>query len=174
VLPARAAGEIRLRGPQVFDRYFEDEQATRETIRDGWLYTGDTGALDADGYLFVHGRMKSLIKRGGTSIAPRELEAAAETVAGVRLAAAVGVPRRGHATEDIVIVAEVDRGGMSPEARVALMRAVADALRQANRLQPSDIVLVAPGAVPRTANGKVRHDELKRLYVDGALGDEGH
>jgi acyl-CoA synthetase (AMP-forming)/AMP-acid ligase II len=170
VMPAGAAGEIRLRGDQVFPGYFEDEAATRQMVRDGWLYTGDTGAVDADGHLFVHGRMRSLIKRGGASIAPRELEAAAEAIDGVHLAAAVGVSRPNSlGTEDIVIIAEVDRGRLSPEERVDLTRAVADALRQARGLSPSDIVLVVPGAVPRTANGKIRHDELRRLYLEGAL-----
>src|SRR6202043_285793 len=105
---AEAADEICVRGGWVFDGYFDAESDTREVIRDGWLHTGDTGYVDAEGRLFVLGRRTSMIKRAGGVVAPRELEEAAHRVDGVRSAAATSVPGRGGDDEIVLVVA---RGG---------------------------------------------------------------
>ncbi len=76
-LPAGAAGEIVIRGENVMAGYWRNEKATRETLRDGWLYTGDLGSLDADGFLYVHGRAKSLlIGNDGDKYSPEGIEEA--------------------------------------------------------------------------------------------------
>ena len=104
-----ASGEILVRGPAVFAGYFDAAEATAEALRDGWLHTGDVGRLDADGHLYVLGRRRALLKRGGAPLAPRELEEAAGSVPGVRLAAAVGLPPAGDAaTEEIAVAVEAD------------------------------------------------------------------
>lgn len=165
------AGEIRLRGPQLFDGYLNDPDATAEKIRHGWLHTGDVGVLDDDGHLFVVGRLRTLIKRGGASIAPRELEEAAERVSAVLLAAAVGVPREtGLGAEEIVVVAEVDRDHAgSREQCAALVSDVSAAVAKARGFLPNRVVLVQQGTLPRTATGKIRHDELRRQCAAGEL-----
>ncbi|MGB9906810.1 MAG: AMP-dependent synthetase/ligase [Candidatus Saccharicenans sp.] len=76
-LPVGAKGEIVIRGENVMAGYWKNEKATQETIRDGWLYTGDLGYLDADGYLYVLGRFKSLlIANDGEKYSPEEIEEA--------------------------------------------------------------------------------------------------
>jgi len=76
-LPAGESGEIVIRGENVMAGYWKNEKATRETIRDGWLYTGDLGYLDRDGYLYVLGRMKSLLIAGdGEKYSPEVIEEA--------------------------------------------------------------------------------------------------
>ena len=76
-LPVGEKGEIVIRGENVMAGYWKNEKATRETIRDGWLYTGDLGYLDADGYLYVLGRTKSLmIANDGEKYSPEEIEEA--------------------------------------------------------------------------------------------------
>jgi long-chain acyl-CoA synthetase len=76
-VPVGAKGEIVIRGENVMAGYWKNEKATRETIRDGWLYTGDLGYLDADGYLYVIGRTKSLmIANDGEKYSPEEIEEA--------------------------------------------------------------------------------------------------
>lgn len=74
-LPAGMEGELLVRGPNVMQRYFKNVQATKETlINDGWLRTGDLGSKDEDGYLYITGRLKELIIKGGENIAPREID----------------------------------------------------------------------------------------------------
>ena len=76
-LPAGRTGEIVVRGENVMAGYWKNEKATRETVRDGWLYTGDIGYLDGDGFLYVLGRMKSLLIAGdGEKYSPETIEEA--------------------------------------------------------------------------------------------------
>ena len=73
-VPHGTAGEIAVRGPNVFFEYWGNEAATREALRDGWYRTGDIGRRDADGYFFVHDRKKNMIISGGENIYPAEVE----------------------------------------------------------------------------------------------------
>ncbi len=73
-LPAGAIGEIVTRSPALMAGYWNDEAATRAALKDGWLYTGDLGALDADGLLTLHDRSKDMIISGGSNVYPREIE----------------------------------------------------------------------------------------------------
>lgn len=168
--PTGTAGEIRLFGEQVFAGYCDDEAATREKLREGWLYTGDIGQVDADGHLYLQGRKRALIKRGGAMIVPRDVEEPAEQVAGVLAAGAIGVDRSSLGIEDLVLVVEVAPDqAESEEARTQFIRDVAEAVSKSRGLTPNAVVVVARGTIPRTPNGKLRHEELKRLYLDGKL-----
>ncbi|MBD3665139.1 AMP-binding protein [Sulfitobacter sp. TSTF-M16] len=92
-LPAEKEGEICVRGPNVMREYFKNPQATLDTFTpEGWLRTGDLGRIDADGYLFVTGRLKELIIKGGENIAPREIDEALYSHADVIEAAAFARP----------------------------------------------------------------------------------
>ena len=86
------AGEICVRSPFLMDGYFDDAEATAAALHDGWYHTGDLGALDADGYLSIVGRMKDVIRTGGESVSPAEVEAALAGYGGVREVAVVGLP----------------------------------------------------------------------------------
>jgi len=72
LLPSGETGEIVIRGPNVMRGYENDPAANREAFTHGWLRTGDQGFLDADGYLFITGRLKELINRGGIKVARRK------------------------------------------------------------------------------------------------------
>jgi acyl-CoA synthetase (AMP-forming)/AMP-acid ligase II len=159
-------GEILVRGPTVFAGYFDADEATREALRDGWLHTGDMGRLDADGHLYVLGRRRALLKRGGAPLAPRELEEAVEGIPGLRAAAAVGLPPTdGSATEEIVLAVEADASVSPPR----MATAVAEAVREALGFAPDRVVVLAPRTLPRTPNGKVRHQVLRGELTDGGL-----
>jgi fatty-acyl-CoA synthase len=89
----REVGEIRLAGPSVMAGYYRDDALTSETIRDGWLHTGDLGYL-ADGELFVCGRVKDVLIVNGRKYHPQDLEWAVDDLAGVRRGRVVGTSTR--------------------------------------------------------------------------------
>lgn len=101
-VPDGSTGEIAIRGPNVMQGYFHNEQATKDAFTpDGWLRTGDLGHRDADGFFFVTGRIKELIIKGGENISPREIDEALLQHPAVLEAAAVGIADR-HYGQDIL------------------------------------------------------------------------
>ena len=92
--PLRAGqdGEIRVRGPSVCQGYYKNEEANRTTFIDGWYYSGDIGHMDDDGYLYIVGRKKDIIKTGGINVAPREVEDVILAFPEVEDVAIIGVP----------------------------------------------------------------------------------
>ncbi|MEM1537745.1 MAG: long-chain fatty acid--CoA ligase [Candidatus Nezhaarchaeales archaeon] len=85
-------GELVVKGPQVMKGYWRKLEETRSTLRDGWLYTGDVGKMDEDGYFYIVDRKKDLIKYKGYSVYPRELEDVLYEHPAVKLCAVVGKP----------------------------------------------------------------------------------
>jgi acyl-CoA synthetase (AMP-forming)/AMP-acid ligase II len=85
-------GELLVRSAFLSSGYFEDAETTRASLRDGWFHTGDLGALDAEGYLSIVGRKKEVIRSGGESVPPAEVEAALRDAPGVEEIAVVGIP----------------------------------------------------------------------------------
>jgi len=91
-LPVGASGEVVVKGETVMAGYWQQPEATAETIRNGWLYTGDIGRLDEDGYLTLLDRSKDLIISGGSNIYPREVEEVLLLHQGVREVSVIGRP----------------------------------------------------------------------------------
>ena len=85
-------GEIAARGARLMKGYWNQEDATTETIRAGWLFTGDLGYQDEDGYIYLAGRAKDFIKRGGEMVSPEEVEQVLQSHDAVEEAAIIGVP----------------------------------------------------------------------------------
>jgi acyl-CoA synthetase (AMP-forming)/AMP-acid ligase II len=91
-LPASESGEVCVRGPNVMQGYYNDEEATAQVLRDGWLHTGDIGYLDADGFLFLQGRQSDIIKSGAHRICPTDIEEVISAMTEVAEVAVVGLP----------------------------------------------------------------------------------
>ncbi|MEE9503621.1 MAG: AMP-binding protein, partial [Thermodesulfobacteriota bacterium] len=91
-LPPGENGEIICRGPNLMKGYYNNDVATQEVLKDGWLYTGDVGKFDQDGYLYLTGRKKEIIISGGENIYPAEVEAVLEQHPLILEAAVIGVP----------------------------------------------------------------------------------
>ncbi|MFD8818360.1 long-chain fatty acid--CoA ligase [Streptomyces sp. NPDC059627] len=91
-VPRGETGEIAVHGHNVMKRYWQRPEETAATIRDGWLYTGDLGRVDRDGYLWIVGRKKDVIIRGGYNVYPREVEDVLYEHPAVADAAVVGLP----------------------------------------------------------------------------------
>ena len=165
--PPGSPGEILVRGPGVFGGYLGQEAESRRVLRGGWLHTGDVGVLDADGYLYVLGRERALLKRGGAPLAPRELEEAAESVPGLRAAAAIAMPVAQGPGEELVLVVEPHpAAGVSPS---DLAVSAAAAVREAVGFAPDAVLVLRPRSLPRTPNGKVRHAALRAALASGAV-----
>lgn len=164
-------GEILVRGPGVFAGYFDAPEATANVLRDGWLHTGDTGRFDGEGRLYILGRQKAMLKRGGAVLAPRELEDAALQVEGVKLAVAVGLaPGDERSTETIVVAVELlPRSGEPGEVAAR----VAEAVREHLGFAPDRVLVLDNHAIPLTWNGKIRHGALREEIASGALAARG-
>ena len=166
----RRQGRIRFRGPSATRGYYRDAEATRALIADdGWLDTGDLGYV-AEGDLFITGRAKDLIIKGGRNLSPHEAEAAAGDVPGVRrgCVAAFGAADAERGTEQFVVVAETRV--TDAEAREALLRAVTAAVTDALGVAPDHVALAPPGSAPKTSSGKIRRGAARDAWLAGRIG----
>ena len=91
-LPPGVQGQVRVRSPSLCDGYYNDQKATADAFIDGWYHSGDLGFIDEDGYLYISGREKNLIKTGGINVAPAEIEDILFTFPEVADVAVIGVP----------------------------------------------------------------------------------
>ena len=153
-------GRIFVRGPSVMQGYFGNPAATRETLIDGWLDTGDLGFVDG-GELFVSGRAKDLVILRGVNHAPQEFEDALDGVDGVRpgCTAAVGLPT--DEGEELVLLVETDGAADAEWIRGRVI--------ERTGVRPSEVHLLAPGTLPRTSSGKLRRSEALRQLRAGEL-----
>jgi acyl-CoA synthetase (AMP-forming)/AMP-acid ligase II len=165
--PERAVGEIQLQGPSVMAGYLNAPDATATAFSDGWLRTGDLGYM-ADGELYVVGRSKDLIVKGGRNYAPQDLEAAAEQVAGIRkgCVAAFGVDDPATGTEAVVLVCETKAPA---DTHAELAKAVSKRVADAVGLSPDHVTLVGPHTVPKTSSGKLQRSRCKALWLSESL-----
>jgi acyl-CoA synthetase (AMP-forming)/AMP-acid ligase II len=150
-----ADGEVGVRGPNVIDGYEGNPEANATAFADGWFRTGDSGRLDADGYLELVGRIKELINRGGEKIAPGEIDAALEAHPKVKEAVAFGVPHPAWGEE--VAVAVVLNEPVSEKELTAWCRE-----RLAEFKVPRRIHIVQE--IPRTATGKVQRRHVASAF----------
>ena len=167
----RERGRIEFRGPSATAGYYRNAAATRLMLDHGWVDSGDVGYI-SDGELYVTGRTKDLIIRGGRNIHPQELEEAVGRIPGVRagFVAAFATRDARSGTERLVVAAETR--AMKSEDRERIVTNVCELATELIDSQPDDVVLVPPGGVPKTPSGKVRRSASRELYEKGALGRE--
>ena len=155
-VPVGEVGEVIARGPNIMQGYYNMPGETLAALRNGWLYTGDMGRLDEDGYLYIVERKKDLIIRGGFNIYPRDVEEVLNRHPAVIEAAVVGVPseRMGEEVKAFVVT-------RSPVDAETLMAYCRESL--ANYKTPSQIEFIS--ALARNAVGKIDKKELRRQHV---------
>ena len=160
-------GEIEVHGPSRMIGYWRDPASSLEAMRSEWLRTGDLGYI-RDNELYVTGRIKELIIRGGRNYYPHDIEAAA-TIKDVRRGSVVAFALKNlvSGTDDVVVVAEVGRS--VPRNNPALTEGIRAAVRSALNIALRDVALVERGAVPKTSSGKLRRDECRMRYLTGKL-----
>ncbi|MFQ5988517.1 MAG: long-chain fatty acid--CoA ligase [Candidatus Methylomirabilales bacterium] len=153
-LPPGEVGEIAARGPNIMLGYLNQPDVTAEVLRDGWLYTGDMGRQDTDGYFYIVDRKKDLIIVGGLNVYPREVEEVLATHPAVAEVAVVGVPdpTRGEAPKAYVVL-----GAGATTSKAELLRFVRS--RLASFKVPRDVEFCQ--SLPRTFSGKVLRQQLR-------------
>jgi 1-acyl-sn-glycerol-3-phosphate acyltransferase len=150
--------------------YYRNADATAAvSLPGGWLDSGDL-AYRAEGELYIVGRVKDLIIKGGRNIAPEEVEEIAGSIDGVRkgCVAAFGVADPALGTERLVVVAETRV--TDSEERARLETTVISRVAEGIGLPPDTVSLVAPGSVLKTSSGKIRRGETKEMFLKGNLG----
>ena len=146
-------GEIVARGSRMMAGYWQEESATQDAMRDGWIYTGDLGYQDQDGYIFLSGRAKDFIKRGGEMISPEEVEQVLRSHPEIEDAAVIGVPDVEWGEEVRAIV--VGRSEQIDEGMI--MEFCGD--KMAGFKRPRSVVFVSE--LPRNVMGKVLKRDLR-------------
>ncbi len=149
-LPCGSVGEIALRGGFMWG-YWGKPEKTAETLRDGWLWTGDIGTMDRHGFVTMMGRRSELLEVGGKTWYPRDVEEALSTVAGIEQAAVVGVPDAAMKTRPVAFVqAAAPIDGEAAKAQIAAT-------------VPYDLsvmTVISLTELPMTPTGKIAKAEL--------------
>lgn len=165
-LPVGETGEILVRGDTVMAGYWQDAAASARALRDGWLWTGDVGSLDADGYLTLRDRSKDLIISGGSNIYPREVEEALLRHPGVAEVSVVGQPDAEWGENVVAFV--VARPGQAVDA-AALDAVCQDHIARFKRPKAYRWL----EALPKNHYGKVLKTELRALLAAETAGAAG-
>ncbi len=153
-----AVGMIEVRGPNVFQGYWQMPDKTREELRaDGWFITGDLGMRDADGYVHIVGRAKDLVITGGYNVYPKEVEMLLDEVPGVAESAVIGVPHPDFGEAVFAVLVAQKGAALEPG---AVLAAISD--RLARFKQPKAAVVV--DSLPRNTMGKVQKNLLRDTY----------
>lgn len=149
-------GELTVRGPGVMTCYYKDEKATRDVLRDGWLYTGDMAMQDEDGFIFLVDRKKDVIITGGENLYPVQIEDFLRTHEAVKDVAVIGLahPRLGEIAAAII---ELKPGMICAEADIEKF------CHQLPRYKRPKKIIFAD--VPRNPTGKIEKPKLRRMYA---------
>ena len=172
-------GEIWVRGPHVAMGYWLNEAATQDTFQAGivgepnqkWLRTGDLGYLDASGELFITGRIKDLIIVRGANFYPQDIEFTVQT-ADARLRAgfcAVFTHLDKNGQERVIVAQEIERSHRRSVDSAGVAELIREAVAEEHQLSVSEVILVAPGGIPKTTSGKIQRQLTKHLWLNGQL-----
>ena len=162
-VPLGEVGEIVAQGDRLMKGYWGQDEATAQTIRNGWLYTGDLGYFDEDGYIFLGGRSRDFIKRGGEMVSPEEVEQVLFSHPAVEDAAIIGVPDVdwGERVRAVLVLKQGARA--SEEEIIEYCRE-----RLASYKKPESVVFT--GELPRNPMGKVLKRVLREQYNQPVMG----
>ncbi|MGP3533995.1 class I adenylate-forming enzyme family protein [Microbacterium sp. RD1] len=167
-LPFGRQGELRVRGPQVMERYTDPDATARQMDADGWFYTGDVGYTTADGWVKMTGRLKDIINRGGEKFSAQDIELALLAHPAIAEAAVLGLPdaRFGECVGAFIRPAE-GRDWQGPQDVLAFL----DQSGLAKQKLPV-VWHILPGGLPRTPSGKVKKNDLAAFHASHSQTEE--
>jgi fatty-acyl-CoA synthase len=174
LLAERQLGKVLVRGPSLLREYLGLPSETARALQDGWLDTGDLGFV-YDGELYLAGRAKDVLVLAGRKHSPEPAERAAGAVPGVRTGCVVALTSlpAGASREELWLLVELRRGAAkSGAALTAIEEQVRRAVVGATGLRPERVLLLRPGALPRTSSGKLRRAEARRRLLLDAFAIE--
>jgi len=165
-LADRNEGRLQFCGPSATSGYYRNPEQTQKLFAGAWLDTGDLAYL-AEGELYISGRAKDIIIRGGRNLYPYELEQAIGTLSGIRkgCVAVFGSPDPGTGTERVIVLAETRES--AADAIEALRRRINELAVDLIGLPADDIVLAPPHTVLKTSSGKIRRAASREYYEHG-------
>jgi acyl-CoA synthetase (AMP-forming)/AMP-acid ligase II len=157
-VPVGEVGEIVCQSPLATEGYYKNPEATNASFRDGWFYTGDLGYFDEEGYLFVAGRKKDMVKSGGISIYPLEIESVIYSHPDILEAAVIGVPdpQWGEAVKAVVVLKP--GAEMSGSQLIAFCKERLSGYKVPKSVEFRD-------SLPHTEVGKVNKVKLKEMIL---------
>ena len=159
-LPRGTQGEIMIRGDNVMKGYYKAPDKTAEALEpDGWLHTGDLGYMDEDGFVFVTGRIKELIIKGGENIAPKEIDEALYKHPAVLDAAAVGIPDKDYGEEIMACVT------VKPGCKVTEQELFSHCLEHLGKFKTPKVFKLMD-ELPRGPSGKIQRLKLPDIVKE--------
>ncbi len=157
---AGSVGELIVKGPGVMTCYYNDEKATAETIKDGWLYTGDMAEMDEDGFIYLVDRKKDVIISGGENLYPVQIENFLSKFPKIKDVAVIGLAdeRLGEIAAAII--------ELNPDTDVLNRKSMISAR---NFQDTRDLKKIIFTKVPRNATGKIEKPKLREMYHSSNL-----
>ncbi len=155
-VPANTPGELLLNGGHMMKEYWRNPEATAETLRDGWLYTGDIAVMDDDGFVTIQDRIKDMIISGGENVYPAEIENTVMSHPGIKECAVIGIPSERWGESPLVIAVRADE---SVDEDSVLQHCDG---KLARFKQPKGAVFVE--MIPRNASGKALKFQLRKQF----------
>lgn len=152
-------GELTIKGPGVMKGYLNLPKETEETIKDGWLYTGDIARMDEDGYIYIVDRKKDLVIRGGYNVYPREIEEVLYQIPDILEAAVFGVPH-GDLGEEVAAVVVLKEGAQIDT------KGIQEYVKE--RVAPYKyprMITIANELLPKSGSGKILKREIRKQYA---------
>jgi long-chain acyl-CoA synthetase len=160
-LPVGDTGEICIRGGNVMQGYWKQPEETDKVLRDGWLYTGDIGHGDGDGYFYITDRKKDMLLVNGINVYPREIEEVIHQFPGVKEAAVIGVKDSRKGEQPIAYVAPNEGGEINARELRTFVKE-----RMADYKVPREVRILEN--LPRNATGKILKTKLRELALEQA------
>lgn len=155
-LPANEVGEIIVKGKNVMTGYYNEPQATADTIRGGWLFTGDMGRIDEEGYIYIVDRKKDMILVRGLNVYPREVEQVLEGYPGIAEVSVVGKIDQSKGEVPVAFVIQKDGARLDPVEITKYCRQ-----KLADYKVPRQVIIKEQ--LPRTPTGKILKRELRKM-----------